>query len=448
MSSRSRTPVACGVDIGSTNVKVVLLAPRGSVLSRASRPTPRDADGLSMDVLVVLDLVERLILEACKDVYEVHAVCTVGVGEDGTLVDADLAPLSTALAWFDPRRQGVLRGVRSRLPPPLSGDEGYDAAADAARTMVGWAWARDQPGADVARSWIAVADLPAVRWTGRPFLSDTLASRTGAWRASSRSWAPDRVVASLGSVGLLPDVLPAGQVVGTLRSPTLRAAGAVVEDAMVVAGGHDHPVGGWAVDQLVSGAVLDSMGTAEVVVAQSPLAPPAHHPHVDIAPGIRSTGTTVLRVIELARNTAWAGQDPEVARWISALLDGTARPEPILEAGYFRPGRRGGDEPSYAMDVPRDPRGKASAVLGALACAARASVAAVAGDGVDRPVVRLAGGWSRSPGWVDIKQAVTGYGSEPVVEPEVTAVGAALLAATTLGWAPDPATALSEPGSR
>jgi xylulokinase len=442
VSTGRRTAVACGVDVGSTNVKVVGIDRDGSVLARASRPTPRDPQGLCIEATVLLDLVESLVVEACGDAYEVHAICTVGMGEDGVLVDDGLVPLTPALAWFDPRRQGVLRALLQEL----TGGGVFDAADDAARTMVGWAWARRQPGAGAARSWVALADLPAVLWTGRPFLSDTLASRTGAWRATSRSWDAARVAAALGPAGLLPDVLPAGAFVGTMGSASLRSAGVVVDDALVVAGGHDHPVGGWAVDQLVPGAVLDSMGTAEVVVAQSPWPPSVPRAYVDVAPGIRSGGTTVLRVVELARNTAWAAQDPEVRRWITALVQGAAPPEPVLEAGHFRPGPRGGGPPSYALDAPREARARASAVLGALACAGREAVSAVSAGDAGPSAVRLAGGWARSPGWLAIKEAVSGYPSAPVVEREVTAVGAALLAARGLGWVPDPAAALSEPG--
>ncbi|NKF33363.1 hypothetical protein HER21_43850, partial [Pseudomonas sp. BGM005] len=57
--------------------------------------------------------------------------------------------------------------------------------------------------------------------------------------------------------------------------------------AIVVAGGHDHPIGGWAADQLSPGAVLDSMGTAEVVVAQSREGRIDRRNHVEVAPGIR-----------------------------------------------------------------------------------------------------------------------------------------------------------------
>jgi xylulokinase len=437
--SKRREPVACGVDIGSINVKVVAIDREGAVRARASRPTPRDSQGLSIEGTVLFDTVEALIVEACADGYEAHALCTAGVGEDGLLMDADLRPLTTALAWFDPQRQEILRSLRTQL----NEEEVFDAANDAARTIVGWLWARQQPGPEAARTWIAVADLPAVVWTGRPFLSDTLASRTGAWRASGRTWASDRVVASLGSDELLPTVMSAGDIVGTVTSSSLQSAGVVMGDAVVVVGEHDHLVGGWGVDQMVPGAVLDSMGTAEVVVAHSPSAPSVRSEDVDITPGIRSTGTTLLRVVELARNVAWAAQEPAVARWIHALLDGTAHPAPVLEAGYFRPGRHGSNPPSYSLDAPRDPRARASAVLGALACAERESVHAVWGGAADPQAVRLAGGWVRSPGWLKIKEASNGYRAEPIHEPEVTAVGAALLAATARGWEPNPATALA-----
>ena len=435
MRTSRREPVACGVDIGSTNVKVVVIDREGAVRARAGRPTPRDAQGLSIDGSVLFATVEALIAEACADTYQAHALCTVGVGEDGLLLDTALRPLTPALAWFDPRRQGILRLLREQLD-----DDMFDAASDAARTMVGWAWARQQPGAEAARSWVAVADLPAVLWTGHTFLSDTLASRTGAWRASGRRWALERVKRSLGSELLLPTVLPAGDIIGRMTSSALQAAGKIASDAAVVVGGHDHPVGGWSVEQLVPGAVLDSMGTAEVVVTQSALPPSVPRSQVDIAPGIRSTGTTVLRVVELARNVAWAAQDPAVAQWIQALLDGTTHPEPVLEAGYFLAGRLGGRAPSYALGAPRDPRARASAVLGALACAGRDSVDAVSGG--HPSAVRLAGGWARSPGWLEIKEAVNGYHADPIAEPEVTAVAAALLAATSRGWEPDPAVAL------
>ncbi|ROQ52621.1 xylulokinase [Rathayibacter sp. PhB152] len=432
--STGRTAVACGVDIGSTNIKIVAMDADGHVVARASRPTPRGARTPSIDAAALFRSIEQMIVALCAETLEVHAICAAGVGEDGVLVDSALAPLTEALAWFDPRRQSVFRSLR----PRLHADDTFDAETDPVRTLVGWRWARAQPSGGDAAHWIALADYAGVVWSGRPYLSDTLASRTAAWRSRDRTWASDRVDLTLGSADLLPVVVRTGDVVGDLRSPLLRDSGALARDAIVVAGGHDHPIGGWGVDQIAPGAVLDSMGTAEVVVIQSPRKGAKRHDYVDVAPGIRSTGTTLLRVEELARNVAWASQDPAVAAQIHAILTDELRPLAVLDSGYFVPGRRGGGRPSYSLDAPRDPRARASAVLGALALAGRDAVDAVRKDASEPTEVRLAGGWVHSPGWVRIKTDVNGYSTTPVYEPEVTAVAAALLGAHARGWTPNP----------
>ncbi|OJV78047.1 MAG: hypothetical protein BGO45_15315 [Microbacterium sp. 71-36] len=431
-------PVAVGIDVGSTNTKVVALAGEGAVVARASRPTRRAGGDLAIDAVDLVAAIEDMVVEVCAGGRELHALCVAGIGEDGVLVDAELTPVTPALPWFDPRRQDEFRRIR----PDLHGDDTFDVDTDPVRSLVGWRWARAQPGADRAAAWIALTDLPSVLWTGRPFLSDTLAPRTAAWRSRDRAWDTDRVDLALGDAALLPPVVPTGGIVGEVSSPSLRAAGIVAPDAVAVAGGHDHPIGGWGVDLMVPGAILDSMGTAEVVVAQSPTERRRGTDHVDVAPGIRSSGSTLLRVEELARNVQWASRDPDVARGIRHLLIGRVAPSPLWDSGWFLPGERGGGAPAYAPDAPSDPRARASAVLGALAVAGREAIDAVARDLGGRREVRVAGGWVRSPGWIAIKSAVNGAPAVPVLEPEVTAVGAALLAATARGWHPDPIDAL------
>jgi len=57
--------------------------------------------------------------------------------------------------------------------------------------------------------------------------------------------------------------------------------------------------------------------------------------------------------------------------------------------------------------------------------------------------VYAAGGWARSRGWVDAKEPVTGTVVNIIAQQEVTAVGAALLAATATGSKIDPTAALA-----
>ncbi|MEV7090478.1 FGGY family carbohydrate kinase [Streptomyces sp. NPDC093085] len=500
-TSSRRVDAVLGIDIGSTNVKVVALDARGHVVARVRRATPRPADDPSIDAARLFGIIEEMAVAACGERYAVAGACAAGVGEDGILTDAALTPLTPALAWFDPRRTELFDALRTTLGPVLgpvpgaapgaeptpapapeaalglapgsgpgpepadgtvtgtdtgtvtgtststststSTDADTGTVTDAARTLVGWAWAREQPGADRASSWIALTDYVACRWSGTAFLSDTLAARTGAWCPLPRTWLADRVRATLGTTGLLPPVLPTGTAVGELRSARLADAGLLAPGALVVAGGHDHPVGGWGVDRLHPGAVLDSMGTAEVVVAQTPSPPRPSPGSFDISPGIHNpAGATVLRVEELARNMQWASRDPDVARALGRLISGDLKPDSSLHSGTFRPGAAGGRPPSYTPDAPTAPLSRASAVLGALAALGGRAVARVQSLTAPGAPVYSAGGWARSPGWVEVKEAVTGRAARTIAEPEVTAVGAALLAAHALGWAPSVTTAL------
>jgi xylulokinase len=229
-------------------------------------------------------------------------------------------------------------------------------------------------------------------------------------------------------------VVRTGDVVGALSSERLRGAGVLADDAVVIAGGHDHPIGGWSVDLIHHGAILDSMGTAEVVVAQSSGPRPVQRGEVDTAPGILSDGFTLLRVEELARNVDWASQDPAVARALRAIMRGDTSPDGYLHSDVFVAGTQGGGRPEYGAEAPRSAHSRASAVVGSLARLGTVAIGAVADQMPAASRVYAAGGWARSVGWMDVKRTFTGRDIAIVAEPEVTAVGAALLAATALGW--------------
>ena len=135
-----RTHVSCGVDIGSTNIKVVAVRADGTVVARHSRPTPRLSNHLSVDAEEMLTLVEEMLLEAAGRDWAIASVCVAGVGEDGVLVDATGHAAVESLPWFDPRRAPIFAelpdDVRASAAKSITGVE-----LDAARTVVGWRWA-------------------------------------------------------------------------------------------------------------------------------------------------------------------------------------------------------------------------------------------------------------------------------------------------------------------
>ncbi|WP_336946858.1 FGGY family carbohydrate kinase [Asaia sp. HN010] len=426
--------VAAGLDIGSTNMKALAITRDGRIIGRTSLPTPRREHDLMIDAHQLLDQAEILLRDLCGARYRIAAISIAGIGEDGMLVARDLVPLTPAMAWFDPRRQDLFNQFAATLTPcPASG-----ISTDAFRTMTGWYWAVRQQGHERAHSWLALTDYVASFWSGRTFMSDTLAARSAAFLPKEQRWCHERVEATLGTPALLPPIKRTGDIVGPVRGKTALVREVFTDSAMVVAGGHDHPIGGWGISQIAPRAILDSMGTAEVIVTQSADFPIGGQSEFDVAPGIRSQGATLLCVEELARNLAWARREPETASFIDRLFSGAETPDSYLESACFERGSHGGGEPGFREPVPDKPLSRASAIVGALARAGNDAVSRFSRLGTDGAQAFMAGGWARAPGWVAIKTRLSTQTFHIVREPELTAASAALLAARAIGWSPCP----------
>lgn len=128
-----RAPAVLGVDIGSTNSKVVVVDMSGGVVSRCSRPTPRGTSYLSVSAEGLLETLEDMVIEACGAHYGIQAIAIAGIGEDGVLVDARLMPLVPALAWFDPRRNAIFEKIAPHVAPGAD----LGVATDPSRSLAG-----------------------------------------------------------------------------------------------------------------------------------------------------------------------------------------------------------------------------------------------------------------------------------------------------------------------
>jgi sugar (pentulose or hexulose) kinase len=197
------------------------------------------------------------------------------------------------------------------------------------------------------------------------------------------------------------------------------------------------------------GAVLDSMGTAELVVRAADRLDTAlaeADEAVWVSAGLLGRGATVLAVAELARNMSWASQsDQAVQDTMSKLLRGDIElPEKPGLTDLFIIGEQGGQAPAWSPNAAdASPLERAAAAL--TACASNGwRIIELLGSTADASVF-AAGGRTRSPGWMAAKRKLSRRPLDVIPEPEVTAVGAALIAGHALGWSPDPARALGYP---
>ena len=405
----------CGVDIGTTNLKVTLIDGGSRVLWTRVVATPRtsDAYGVATDPDAVLRAVETLIVEGCGSAgtgRRLAAISTTGVGEDGFCLDGELRPLSPAIPWFDSRaREQAERIANSAEETPKAGIK-----MDATRSGAKWLWMRErQPEVlSQAAHWVAITDYPLVKWSGRPFMSETLAARTGCFDVESRRWIS--TLLSKCAAPPLPKVLRAGIAVGNLRKGPLIEAGVATEKTMIVAGGHDHPVAASAIRRIEPDARVNSIGTANVVYGETPRTEiSAFHPNLCFVPPVRAVnGLGCLGVFEFSN----AVKPLEAA--LRSLLAMPGIPgKPLADTGQAT-----GDD---ALKV----RG----LLEHACFQARRMFSAMDVLGVPSAPTYVTGGWSRSMSFLKLRASVYGAPLTVLGEQEPSVVGAALLAAEAAG---------------
>ena len=421
--------LVCGIDIGSTNLKVALVDGAGRPVWLRVVPTPRvrDALGPVTDADVLAEAIAALVAEGWREVGNgapLAAIATAGVGEDGLGLDAALAPVAPAIPWFD--RRAAPEAARLAAGPAATPRAGI--VMDETRTGAKWLWLRrHRPDlAAASRVWVALADYPLVAWGAEPFMSETLAARTGCYDVAARDWIP----ALLDACGAppVPAVAVAGRVVGTVTRGPLLASGAATRGTLLVAGGHDHPVAAAAIHRLDPAARLDSLGTANVAYGEAPrFVPDRLDPRVAFVPPIEGgAGLGCLGVIEFSAALAAVAPEAEVRAFLAApRLPGA--PSPVRPLGAPAAGLR--------------------ALLESAAMAARAMFDTMAAVGVPAAPIYATGGWSRSHGLLELRASVLGVTVHAVDVPELTVIGAAGFAARGCGVTLDfrPAVTTVEP---
>lgn len=415
----------CGIDIGTTNLKVVLIDEEGRAVFMRSVPTPRRSDGVGTvtDADTLTSVLEDMIIEGWRRhgrSVALRSITTAGIGEDGIGVGADLAPTGLAIPWFDTRANSEVPALQALGVDPRR--TGIVIAAD--RTVAKWAWLRRHRPSELdgAAHWIALTDYPAVRWSGIPFMSLSLAPRTACFDISNGRWEE----ALLERVGAptLPPVLPAGTAIGGVRSGALIEAGAASPATIIAVGGHDHPVAASLFMRHDPLARVDSLGTANLLYGERPggdgrMAPEGIALSLPPAGGGRQA---CLGVIALAAALADESRDEALFR---SFLAKTPLPgEPPADMA--------------ALIAGDDTAPPARRSLERTAIEASMMLDGMTAMGVRPGDIYTSGGWTRSHGFVALRASVFGCPIHAVADLETTAIGAAVFGAMAAGASVNP----------
>jgi xylulokinase len=444
------------IDAGTSEVRVSLFDLSGGLRARSVRgyamtfPAPGHVE-------IDPNLIWEAVVEAIRELEpDLHAVAAISVAAElGTIfLDSRDEPIGNALCWPDKRA----RKQSTQLAESLGASAVYATTGrilDPELPAVKLLWLRQvEPSiADFTRSMISIKDFLVFRLCGRLFTDEAHASYSMLFDVSKRRWADD-ILAELGvDPDMLPAVRPATAEAGVVQKVASRLTG-LREGTPVNVGGPDGTVGTVGAGLVRPGITVDLVGTADVIfhAISKPLLDPERRAVVNahLVPEMWAiggpTGTTGGMLARLSEVLGY-GADADGL----ALLD--------TEAEEVVPGADGlvcltsmaGDrfpdwDPTtkgvlFGLGLGHRRAHIARAALEGAAYVLRSALEVYEQLGLRVDEVRIVGGGAKSQVWTQLRADVCGVPMQPAVVHEATSLGAAVLAAVTIGAFPDIPTA-------
>jgi gluconokinase len=443
-----------GLDLGTTNCKAVLLDADGHVKAKASDgytlqiPNPRSAE---LDVRHVWEAAKKVLRSVAESTSTpLQGICFSGAMHSLFPVADDAGtPIANAMTWADARATAVYRSLLADTDShALYRRTGCPVHSTYHLQRLRW-WDRVEPEqTQQARLWVGLKDWILHALTGVWASDLSLASTTGLLNLQSLTW--DTGVLRLAGVlaDQLPPLVSPTAVVGGLTEQAAAATG-LPAGLPVIAGGSDGAMASLGTGIARPGQMVITVGTSGAVrkVVGEPWFDPGERtfcylltdkpePLWFIGGAINNGGLT----LQWAREKLYPDLEGG-AGYDQLALDAASVP-PGAEGVFLLPYFAGERSPHWA---PKD-RGmmyglgmqhnrahfSRAAMEGVANCLADVWDA-LYGSETSNEMVRVTGGITRTPLWVQIVADMLGVPLMALEVADTSATGAALLGMYALG---------------
>lgn len=451
-------PLFLGLDIGTSGIKAILVAPSGDVRAASTTPltlsTPRpgwaEQDPETWWHATITSI--RGVLAQQPDA-QVAAAGLSGQMHSSVFLDRSGAVIRPALLWCDGRTTAECAEITR-----CAGGE--DRLRDWVRnpalegfTLPKVLWLRNhEPQAYGRLATVLLAkDFIRYRLTGALATEPSDASGTLMFDPARLRWSDEILQATRVSRALLPDVGGSSEVLGRVTAEAARLTG-LPEGMPIAGGGADNACGAAGVGAITPGEAVASWGTSGTVLA------PTAQPLVD--PGLRAhtfchvvPDVWYVMGVVLSAGGAFAWYRDQLARELAgrdgadATLDREAASVPRGAEGVtFLPYLQGERTPHrdasargafLGLSLAHTRAHLTRAVLEGICFALRDSLSILQELGLSPHHLLLTGGGARSPFIRSLQAEVFGVPVSTVNREEGPAYGAALLGAVGVRAFPD-----------
>ena len=265
-----------GMDIGTTNTKVLAIGENGDQIAIASNETLwRSKPGGRVEAIpeeifqTCIQTIYDVLYKSKEKLGEVRvaSLAITGLAESGVIVNPQGIALSNSVAWFDARGEEEMQALGAEFRHGFQSRTGLVFKAEASiSTLLSF----KNEGFDFSSKeivWLNLQEYVAYRLTGTMASEPSLSSRTGLYDQSTfKMW--QGAIEALGiNENFVPEELNAGDSWGEINSPNFQFE---LIGALVTIAGHDHAVGALGSGATKTNQIFNSTGTSDAIFRTVP----------------------------------------------------------------------------------------------------------------------------------------------------------------------------------
>ena len=266
-----------GIDLGTTNTKVISVSPNGKHLATAFkltnwlvRPNGRVEAVAEEFFEKIIACIAEVLVKTKDEVSDPHVagIGITGMAESGVILAPGDKILVQPIAWFDSRGEAEMKALGEDFRKEYQSKTGLVFKAESSLSSL---LSLKTEGFDFTRKdivWLNVLEYVAFRFTGFKATEPSLGSRTALYNQSTLSlWKTAQKILEIND-NFIPQERFAGDSWGSISSTDFQAE---LLGAVVTVAGHDHGVGATGSGATGSDQLFNSAGTADVVFRSVPM---------------------------------------------------------------------------------------------------------------------------------------------------------------------------------
>ncbi len=430
--------VVIGVDAGTTSTKAVLIDASGVTVAAGSSdpisthtPTPGASVQSPADIWTAFCTACRRAVSALDAPSNVRGLAVAAQsGSTIPIIDgADDGAAQEALTWMDSRSLPLVESWDAPIVETIRSRSGWMPSPGLGLSTISWLAGQARPS---VRRWASVDDYLLWNLTGSWITNPSNAAGMQLMDVSSKRWSPELCAIPGIDPSALATIRESGEPAGVLGPAAAHAIG-LSGPIPVVVGGHDQACAALGLGVADVGAAFLSMGTAWVLTMITDRADVTAIPA-----GFNLSPHVAAERWSLSQNLGGLGAvlAAELVRLDASVAPGT----PTLDDPYYLPAIHDHERTGWGTvtdpSAGRDPEVRVRAAMEACAFEVRRAVGETSAA-IRLQELSVVGGGTRSRHLTQLIANTLGVALTVRSDASWPALGAARLAAESLGWSPD-----------